>query len=379
VTIALLPRGTTPEELARVDGMAIGLMSAGVGGVPPEQTYLDMGQGARVSSVLYDEPLPPVRPRPGTAGRPASIPSRAWEQVRQRADAVPADLVPGLLGSTLRAGGIGARAQVSGPAVAIVADEGGRVRARGCARRACPRVDVVRAGLRRLATLAGRLAGDDLLVALERPPPPENRALAIAVAGRGFDGTLTSDSTRMRGYVLATDVAPTILARLDLAVPDQMTGQRIRGEGKADPAFLRQLANRLAVIGPRRGPVIGANLLIWVLLTAMAAVAFGPRGLRVALPLLAVTVAYLPAVLLLAAMLEPSGLAERLMVGAGSPALALLTLRLTPGFGALAIAGAVSVVGYGVDVIAGSRLTELSLIGPNPVARIRFYGIGNEL
>ena len=56
-----------------------------------------------------------------------------------------------------------------------------------------------------------------------------------------------------------------------------------------------------------------------------------------------------------------------------------MTLRLTPGFGALAIAGAVSVVGYGVDVIAGSRLTELSLIGPNPVAGIRFYGIGNEL
>jgi hypothetical protein len=92
-----------------------------------------------------------------------------------------------------------------------------------------------------------------------------------------------------------------------------------------------------------------------------------------------VTIAYLPAVLLLAAALEPSGLAERLMAGAGSPALALVTMRLAPGFGALAIAGAVSVVGYGVDVIAGSHLTELSLIGPNPVAGVRFYGIGNEL
>src|SRR5207247_5253627 len=97
-----------------------------------------MGQGARVSSVLYDEPLPPVRPRPGTAGRPASIPSRAWEQVRQRADAVPADLVPGLLGTTLRAGGVGARAPVSGPGGAIVAYEGGRVRAGRCRPRACP-------------------------------------------------------------------------------------------------------------------------------------------------------------------------------------------------------------------------------------------------
>ena len=72
------------------------------------------------------------------------------------------------------------------------------------------------------------------------------------------------------------------------------------------------------------------------------------------MPLLAVTVAYLPAVLLLTAALEPSELGERLIAGIGAPALALVTLRLAPAFGALAIAGAVSVLGYAVDVIAGS-------------------------
>ena len=91
--------------------------------------------------------------------------------------------------------------------------------------------------------------------------------------------------------------------------------------------------------------------------------------LRVALPLLAVTVAYLPAVLLLTAALQPSELAERLIAGIGPPALALATLRLAPPFGALAIAGAVSVLGYAVDVVAGSTLTALSLMGPNPAAR----------
>jgi hypothetical protein len=34
---------------------------------------------------------------------------------------------------------------------------------------------------------------------------------------------------------------------------------------------------------------------------------------------------------------------------------------------------------YGVDVIAGSGLTALSLLGPNPIFGVRFYGIGNEL
>ena len=34
---------------------------------------------------------------------------------------------------------------------------------------------------------------------------------------------------------------------------------------------------------------------------------------------------------------------------------------------------------YAVDVVAGSPLTALSLLGPNPGLGVRFYGIGNEL
>ena len=54
-------------------------------------------------------------------------------------------------------------------------------------------------------------------------------------------------------------------------------------------------------------------------------------------------------------------------------------MRLASAYGALAIAGAVSVLGYAIDVIAGSSLTELSLMGPNPAGGVRFFGIGNEL
>jgi hypothetical protein len=217
------------------------------------------------------------------------------------------------------------------------------------------------------------------LIAIEAPPPAENRELAIGMAGAGLNGTLTSNSTRMRGYVLSTDIAPTILERLGLAVPDEMGGERIHTDGQTDPAFVGRLEDRLAAIGPRRGPVIGANLLIWAGFAALAGLAFGRRGLRAALPLLAVTAAYLPAVLLLTAAIEPSELAERLIAGIGSPALALLTLRLAPAYGALAVAGAVSVLAYAIDVIAGFGLTELSLMGPNPAGGLRFFGIGNEL
>jgi hypothetical protein len=342
---------------------------------------IDIGQGARISQSLYDRSLPRLRVHRPAGGAPPRIPPALWKRVRDRAGAAPADLIPGLLGTALARGGVGARADPrAGEAAAILADGSGAILAgRPCRQRACPRVAVVTANLGRVRMLARRLGGRDLLIAIERPPPKPDRELTIGIAGAGFDGTLTSDSTRTRGYVLSTDVAPTILERLGLAVPDAMDGEPIDAEGGVDPAFVERLEDRLAVIGPRRGPVIGINLLIWIGLTALAGLALGRRGLRAALPLLAVTVAYLPAVLLLTAALEPSELAERLVAGIGSPALALLTLRLVSAYRALAIAGAVSVLAYAIDVIAGAGLTELSLMGPNPAGGLRFFGIGNEL
>jgi hypothetical protein len=239
---------------------------------------------------------------------------------------------------------------------------------------------VVRAlGLERLSALVGRLHRGDLAIAVERPPPASEHALAFGAAGIGLRGTLTSDSTRMRGFVLSTDIAPTILDRLRLPVPDEVSGEPIHSDGAADPSHVARLGDRLAVIGPRRGTVIGATLAIWAATVALAAIAFGARGLRAGLPLLAVAVAYLPAALLLTAALEPSALAEWLVAGLGAPALALATLRLVSAWGAIAIAGAVTVVAYALEVIAGPGLTELSLMGPNPVGGVRFFGIGNEL
>src|SRR4029453_9191858 len=84
-------------------------------------------------------------------------------------------------------------------------------------------VTAVRAG--ELPALVRGLRGDDMLIAIERPPPGDKgRQLAIGLAGRGFDGDLTSDSSRLDGLVLSTDLAPTILERLGVDVPDAMSG-----------------------------------------------------------------------------------------------------------------------------------------------------------
>jgi hypothetical protein len=329
---------------------------------------------------LYDRSLPALDVEAAQVAASFRVPPAVWRDVRERADSAPADIVPGLLGATLERAGVSVRAaRGAGAPAAMLVDERGSLLAGPCGAADCPSVTVVSADLHDVGRLARRLRGDDLLIALERPPPASNHGLAVGIAGRGFGGTLTSDSTRMRGYVVSTDLAPTILARLGVPVPSEMTGEPIRTEGAVDASYVQDLQDRLAVVGPRRAPVIGLSVLAWVVLTALAGAAFRREGLRVALTVLAATLALLPAVLLLCAALEPSELAERLIVGIGCPALAALTLWFAPGLRGLAIAAAASVAAYGVDVVAGSQLTELSLIGPNPAGGVRFYGIGNEL
>lgn len=334
MVLAWLPSDTTVAELAAA-GFSPGVMSAGLGTVPPEQTYLDLGQGNRVFDSLYDVPLPERR----------GDRSRWWREVVERAESAPADIVPGLLTSTL------AKADVS------------------------TEFEVRTASLDRLPARGSY----DLLIAIARPTGKSDDPVAIGIAGRGFDGNLTSDSTRTNGYVLSTDVAPTILERFGVEVPSEMSGQPIRSEGTVDPAAIESLAARMDVISSRRGAVIGLPIVAWLLLTALLALFSRGRLARVAVRLLGLSIVYLPLLLLLGAALEPAEGPEALLVALGAPALAAMTLALLRDFRALAVASALTVLAYAIDVVAGSPLTSLSLLGPNPGLGVRFYGIGNEL
>ncbi|HEX3324407.1 MAG TPA: hypothetical protein VHR65_04625 [Solirubrobacterales bacterium] len=144
-------------------------------------------------------------------------------------------------------------------------------------------------------------------------------------------------------------------------------------------AAIESLGDRMGVISERRGPVIGVGLLVWALALGLAILATRGRGARVAVRLAGLSVVYLPLVLLLGAAFEPSQGVEQLLVMLGAPALAGLTLAVLRGYRALAVASGLVVLAYAVDVIAGSPLTSLSLLGPNPGLGVRFYGIGNEL
>jgi hypothetical protein len=134
----------------------------------------------------------------------------------------------------------------------------------------------------------------------------------------------------------------------------------------------------MSAIPERREPILFACILACQLVAFdVNRIDFGLH--RVAKAWLGLCFAYLPLMLLAGAWLEPCAIAEGLLVGLGSALLAALTVRFAWGWRGLAIACAITTAAYAIDVIAGSGLTRLSLLGPNPIFGARFYGIGNEL
>jgi hypothetical protein len=364
VLLDFVPAGTTIGELAGA-GFSPGLMSAGLGTVTPEQTYLDVGAGNRAFNSLYDQELPPAPRRK----------CHDWfEEAVRRADSAPDEIEPGLLVRELR----GARIGVSGfgPSACPLGLEPWTRFKHGETRGG---VLMVSTPLAQAAKTAGEAGRHDLVIAIAAPPGTTGNPIPIGIAGPGFDGDLTSDTTRTNGYVTSTDIAPTILEHFGLAVPSQMSGQPIRTEGSVDPAAIEARGARMAVISHRRGPVIGLTLLAWVvaalLLVVLSRGALAPLVVR----LLGLAIIYLPLTLLAGAALEPAEYPEMLLVMIAAPALAALTLAALRDYRALTVAAALTVCAYAIDAIAGSPLSALALLGPNPGLGVRFYGIGNEL
>lgn len=371
-----------------------GLVSATQGNYSPEQELLDVTQGIRVSPTAYHPNLPaPLRLVPsGGGGRIAG-----WSAAVHRAHGAPATIRPGLLASSVPGGaayvGVGGGPHL--PAVAA-ARRGGRVasasigpvatvvaRARAALHaHSFVVVDLPGPTTRALrdldALLAAREPGE-LAIATQTPPRGhvlQLLAVAFAPAGGGGRG-ITSDTTHRDGVITGIDFAPTVLHHLGRPVPDTMTGSRIRAADRVSPADLEGLRTRYSHIAPRRIRTFEALLAVCALLLAGCALLGRLRaGLRVA----ALAFLWLPTMVLLPGWLDPGRTAvEAVLVALPAIAAGWLTDRLVPWPRAPLVPAVVTLAVYLVDLATGSNLITLSLLGPNPRAGARFYGIGNEL
>ena len=384
--VVVLPNA---DLYARVDTMAglglhVAVASPAVDADAAGQTYLDVSQGARVSTRVYDEDLP--RLRLGPDGQIAQ-----WDLVAQRADDAPADLVPGLLGDTIaRAGGSTAYIGVRGSshqAAAIAADASGRVGTVELGTRQALNSRIERAVRAHSLVVAEVPPGpgltlfpraEDLLVVVLVAPPAGEAELLPTGARFGDErrrGLLTSSTTRRDGMVAITDYAPTVLRWLGLDVPDDMQGRPMRATpGSVDE--VESLADRLAHIKDRRGLALRATFGLWLVVLAVLALTGRARlGLRLGL-LVAI---WLPGLALLTGALDPSRGAEVAILAVGSVALAAATDWVLGWPRGPALAAGVVLAAHAIDLIAGSPLIVRSLSGPNPGFGARFYGIGNEL
>jgi hypothetical protein len=205
------------------------------------------------------------------------------------------------------------------------------------------------------------------------------RLLPSGVAAPGIEGQLRSATTRRNGLIAATDVAPTVLRRLGIPVPDDMQGEPIAGRGPRDPKAVERMAARWSVVTARRPGTLLWLLAVWLVLVAVLRLAAGQRGLRAALRIGALGGFWVPGLALLSAAIEPSRSVETALVGLGAIALGALTDRLFRWPGGLALPAAVVFVAHAVDLARGSPLIAASMAGPNPAGGARFFGIGNEL
>jgi hypothetical protein len=235
-------------------------------------------------------------------------------------------------------------------------------------------------GQARLRALgAERRPGELLIAVAPLPKTAKGRLLWVGVAGLPGGGakTLSSQTTNERGLVAAIDLAPTILRHLRRPTPAALHGRPLHTDGALDGAYLRALMARLHVVGPRRLRALGWLLATWALLLLVCA--SRPSARAWAMRAGALGMLWAPVAVLIPAAIEPSATVEYLAIVLACLGLGALTDRVLPWPRAPLLPAAAAVIVLATDALAGTQLLMRSVLGPNPLLGVRFYGIGNEL
>jgi len=247
--------------------------------------------------------------------------------------------------------------------------------------------------------LAARPAGSLLIIAGISETARESAHLhVLAVDGPGLGHRLLdSPSTRRAPYVQLIDIAPTVLAALDVPRPDAMVGQPIRPDGRAAPvpALVQHFVHL------ERAALLQSNLVppFFAILVAVQAVVYGATALVLRFGaagrhrgrLLAATrvVAAAAGAGVVATYLAnllpwaraghplPALLGAFLLFTSAITALALLGPWRRALLGPSAVVAGVTFVVLAADLVSGAQLQVDSLAGYSPLVAGRFAGVGN--
>lgn len=200
----------------------------------------------------------------------------------------------------------------------------------------------------------------------------------ILAYGSGFQGLLTSATTRRQGVVASIDVTATVLDYFDLYQPGEIHGQALQSTPHSDPLdFLLQREGEMAAVYRLRPPLIKGFIAAVIVLVALSLVASYRkwRSLGLLRLSLIMTVATPLALLVLAALPPSLWLVPAWIVL--TLAIALALRRMDP-VKAMTLIGAVTALVVVIDALTGSWLQQRSILGYDAIAGARYYGIGNE-
>ncbi|MCZ3387782.1 MAG: hypothetical protein LH645_01380 [Actinomycetia bacterium] len=418
---------TTPYLWQMLDESALGQMStrSARSHTCPADGWVQLGTGNRARYPVSDEQVDDqCQPVPAmSAGDDGSTHVDRWDAVVADNDLLTFNAVPGLLGQTLgdTLGVDRGCTAASGPGSGLAAaDADGWVdhwtpepiALTPNAVRECPLlvlgVDEPSAE-RRLGELA---ALDELVGNIDRMRPQgslmmvlgvsdladERPQLHVALAeGPGYSGgLLLSGSTRRAPFVQLSDVAPTVLDYLGVAIPDEMSYQPMRSvpaNGVDDRVgWFRELSQQADVQGKLTPPFFGLLVLLQAVLYlgAFLILRRHPRERTRSRVLsfthvVAVAAAAGPAATYLANILPwwlagkpvPALLAAISLAGAVLTAIAFAGPWRRHPFGPAGAVTAATAIVLLIDVAAGAPLQLASLAGYSPIVAGRFVGFGN--
>lgn len=231
----------------------------------------------------------------------------------------------------------------------------------------------------------------DLLMVISPSPNREqveskNTFTPVIVWGKDFTtGGLTSAATQRSLIVANTDIAPTILRYFGLSDDTgTMIGRPIQVEPSSQGmlAEAQDLSTQTSTVNRLRVPLIKGYVLfqIIIILLAIVALFWMPEVAPFIKPAI-IALVVVPLIYLFLTRLPLS--ADWMYIAMAvilTLAATMLLMKITGcnGFGAFTAAVALTVIALTADLLAGSHLIHFSILGYDPMAGARYYGIGNE-
>jgi hypothetical protein len=214
----------------------------------------------------------------------------------------------------------------------------------------------------------------------------KNNFTPVIAYGQGFRSAyLTSGATR-RDYIISnTDIAPTVLKFFNIDPVSTMIGRPMEGQavqGIDTIKTAQELSASAATVNRLRVPLVKGYILMLIVIILLSAIAifWVPRLIKAIEPLVAALVV-VPLVLLPLGQLHCT--ADWEYIASAVAAIIILTALVILAskfdfFKAFIIIATLTALAVDLDLITGSTMIQSSVLGYDPMAGARYYGIGNE-